>query len=69
MIADNTTNVPLYTNTAGFATLNARIGYRLSEPHTILFSVENILDKNYRINGSGIDSPGINVTLRYSLRF
>ncbi len=68
-IADNTTSVPLYTSTAGFATLNARLGHRLRERHTIIFSIENIFDKNYRINGSGIDSAGINLALRYSLRF
>ncbi len=47
----------------------SRASYRLSERHTLIFGVENILDKNYRINGSGIDSPGVNAMLRYSFRF
>ncbi len=46
----------------------SRASYRLSERHTLIFGVENIL-KNYRINGSGIDSPGVNAMLRYSFRF
>ncbi len=68
-VLNDTTSVPLYTNTNGFATLNTRLGYRLNERHTILVSVENIFDKNYRINGSGIDSPGINAVLHYAFRF
>jgi hemoglobin/transferrin/lactoferrin receptor protein len=69
LVEDNSTDVPLYLSTAGFATLNLRAGYRFSERHTLIFGLENILDKNYRINGSGIDSPGINATVRYSFRY
>ncbi len=68
-VEDDSTDAPLYTSTAGFVTFNLRAGYRLSERHTLIFGVENILDKNYRINGSGIDSPGVNAMLRYSFRF
>jgi outer membrane receptor protein involved in Fe transport len=46
-----------------------RAGYRFNERHTLIFGVENILDKNYRINGSGVDSPGVNAHVRYSFRF
>ena len=69
LVEDNSTDVPLYLSTAGFATLNLRAGYRFGERHTLIFGLENILDKNYRINGSGIDSPGINATVRYSFRY
>ncbi len=62
-------DVALFNNTAGFATLNARFGYRLGERQTLIFGVENIFDKNYRINGSGVDSPGVNATVRYQFRF
>jgi hemoglobin/transferrin/lactoferrin receptor protein len=68
-VLNDDTGVPLYLKTAGFATLNVRAGYRFNERHALIFGLENLLDKNYRINGSGIDSPGINATLRYSFRF
>lgn len=68
-VVDDATDVPLFLNTAGFVTLNLRAGYRLGERHSLTFGLENLLDKNYRINGSGIDSPGINATMRYSFRF
>jgi hemoglobin/transferrin/lactoferrin receptor protein len=68
-ITGDETDVPLYLKTAGFATLNVRAGYRFNERHALIFGVENLLDKNYRINGSGVDAPGINATIRYSFRF
>ena len=68
-VVDDSTDVPLYLKTAGFATLNVRAGYRFGERHSLIFGIENILDKNYRINGSGIDSPGVNATLRYLFRY
>ncbi len=68
-VVDDETEVPLYTKTAGFATLNVRVGYRIGERHTLTFGVENIFDRNYRINGSGTDSPGVNATMRYQFRF
>jgi outer membrane receptor protein involved in Fe transport len=68
-VVDNSTDVPLFLNTGGFASLNVRAGYKFAERHSLIFGVENILDKNYRINGSGIDSPGVNATVRYLFRF
>lgn len=68
-VVDDSTDVPLFLKTAGFATVNIRAGYKLAERHSLVFGVENILDKNYRINGSGIDSPGVNATVRYLFRF
>jgi outer membrane receptor protein involved in Fe transport len=68
-VLDDSTEVPLYLKTAGFATVNIRAGYKLAERHSLIVGVENILDKNYRINGSGVDSPGINATVRYLFRF
>jgi hypothetical protein len=31
--------------------------------------LENIVDKNYRTMGSGIDGPGTNAAVRYSYSF
>lgn len=68
-VVDDFTDVPLFLKTAGFATINVRAGYKIAERHSLIFAVENILDKNYRINGSGIDSPGVNGTVRYLFHF
>lgn len=60
---------PLYTKNPGFATANFRGGYRFNDRSSLTFILENILDKNYRTMGSGIDAPGINAAVRYSYKF
>jgi iron complex outermembrane receptor protein/hemoglobin/transferrin/lactoferrin receptor protein len=60
---------PLFTKTPGFATLNFRGGYRMGESHEFVWVFENVLDRNYRVHGSGVDSPGRNLQLTYILRF
>jgi outer membrane receptor protein involved in Fe transport len=62
-------NGPLFTKTPGFATLNFRGGYRMGEGHEFVGVFENVLDRNYRVHGSGVDSPGRNLQLTYILRF
>jgi outer membrane receptor protein involved in Fe transport len=67
--ADLAARVPLYTKNPGFATLNFRGGYRLGEHTRLTFAVENVLDKNYRTMGSGIDSPGTNAFVSFARNF
>lgn len=55
------TRVPLYTSTAGWVDLGVRGGFPVSDRWIIEAGVSNLFDKNYRIHGSGIDSPGIHV--------
>ncbi len=62
-------SAPLFTKTAGFATLNFRGGYRISEYSEFIWILENVLDKNYRLHGSGVDSPGRNLQVSYFFRF
>jgi outer membrane receptor protein involved in Fe transport len=59
----------LFTKNPGFALFNLRGGVRLGERSSITVILENIFDKNYRTMGSGIDGPGANVAVRYSLSF
>ncbi|MEQ1621529.1 MAG: TonB-dependent receptor, partial [Methylococcales bacterium] len=47
--------------TAGWATLNLRAGWKPHENWALQLSLENLLDKNYREHGSGIDATGVNV--------
>ena len=67
--ADLSARVPLYTKNPGFATFNARGGWRLGEGSAVTFILENILDKNYRTMGSGVDAPGTNAVVRVSHSF
>ncbi len=62
-------SAPMFTQTSGFATLNFRGGYRINEKSEFIWVFENVLDKNYRLHGSGIDSPGRNLQLSYIFRF
>jgi hypothetical protein len=32
-------------------------------------ALENLLDENYRLMGSGIDAPGLNLVVRHTLSF
>ena len=59
----------MFTQTSGFATLNFRGGYRINEKSEFIWVFENVLDKNYRLHGSGIDSLGRNLQLSYIFRF
>lgn len=59
----------LFTKNPGFALLNLRGGFRIGEHSTVTIILENLLDKNYRTMGSGIDGPGRNAAVRYSFNF
>ena len=59
----------LFTKNPGFALLNLRGGFRIGERSSITVILENMLDKNYRTMGSGIDGPGTNAAVRYSFSF
>jgi len=59
----------LFSGTAGFATLNLRGGYRVGERSELIWIFENVLDKNYRLHGSGVDTPGRGVQVSYVYRF
>ena len=68
-IIDDNTRVPLFLRTAGYFSMNLNAGIRLTERSSLNLAVRNVLDTNYRVHGSGIDSPGINVYLGYSFQF
>jgi outer membrane receptor protein involved in Fe transport len=62
-------SAPFFLTTPGYATLNFRGGLRVGENSEFIFILENVLDKNYRVHGSGTDNPGINFATRYQFRF
>jgi hemoglobin/transferrin/lactoferrin receptor protein len=49
--------------TPGYALLNFRVGARVTEHVSFFASAENILDKDYRVHGSGVNGPGANLVL------
>jgi hemoglobin/transferrin/lactoferrin receptor protein len=69
VLGPGVTSAPLYTKTPGFGTLNLRGGFRVSEQSQVLVTLENLLDKNYRFHGSGVDAPGVNLQVAYRIRF
>jgi hemoglobin/transferrin/lactoferrin receptor protein len=58
-----------FTKTPGFVTFNLRGGYQVSEQTDLTFVLENLLDRNYRYHGSGVDAPGFNTQITYHIRF
>ncbi|MDW8217755.1 MAG: TonB-dependent receptor [Acidobacteriota bacterium] len=63
------TSAPMFPALPGWVTLNLRGGYQLGERHELFIAFDNILDQNYRTISSGVDAPGRNVVVRYTVRF
>lgn len=55
--------------TAGWVTLNARVGWNAREDLRLQLALENLADKRYREHGSGLDEPGRNLSLSLDWRF
>jgi hypothetical protein len=61
--------VPLYLRTPGFAAINLRAAIPLAQRVQLTVAVLNALDRNYRIHGSGVDAPGVNVFAGLSIGY
>lgn len=55
--------------TAGWATLNARAGWRAGGFFDLAMRIENLADKRYREHGTGLDEPGRNFILTADYHF
>jgi outer membrane receptor protein involved in Fe transport len=62
-------SAPLFTALPGYCTLNLRGGWRVSERHEIMATLDNIGDRNYRGVSWGVDAPGRSFSLYYRARF
>ena len=49
--------------TPGYGVVDLRGGWRLDERTALAVAVENVGDKDYRIHGSGVNEPGLNVAV------
>jgi outer membrane receptor protein involved in Fe transport len=58
-IVDDSTRVPVYLKTPAFASVNLRAGIVMTENISLNLALMNLLDRNYRIHGSGVDASGI----------
>lgn len=67
-IAD-TVRVPVYRSTAGWTNVAVCTGIALGEGWQAMAAIDNVMDRNYRVHGSGIDAPGINLYVNLSYRF
>jgi hemoglobin/transferrin/lactoferrin receptor protein len=63
------TSAPLFTSHPGYVVAGLRGGIRLGQRLDLSVIGENLLDRNYRLYGSGLDAPGRNVHARFSYRF
>ncbi len=61
--------VTLFPFTPGWASVDLRAGVPITETLDIQAALANIADRNYRIHGSGIDSPGRSARVRLRWRF
>ena len=65
----DTTGAAIDAGTPGWFTLNVRGGIRLFDDTRLTLSLDNLLNKRYRQHGSGVNSPGFNVSLSLDNRF
>ena len=63
------TSGALYESTPGFVVFSLRGGVRVAEHIELALLGENLLDRNYRLHGSGVDSPGRDLQLRVRYTF
>jgi outer membrane receptor protein involved in Fe transport len=59
-VVNDATRVPMLDRTAGWFTTGIVGVWTMQESVVLNFGVENLLDRNYRTHGSGVDMPGIN---------
>jgi len=52
------------TGTAGWASVGAQATWDNGGEWSLVLSLSNILDKRYRVHGSGLDEPGMNASVR-----
>lgn len=59
----------LFDRAPGYVVFGARAGLRLLDRLDLTIIGDNLTDRNYRLYGSGVDSPGASLTLRTRYRF
>jgi outer membrane receptor protein involved in Fe transport len=65
----DTARVTLFNSTPGWVVIDLRGGVPLSDTVSVEAALSNLADRNYRIHGSGIDSPGRSARVLLRWRF
>ena len=68
-VLGTSTLLPMFTETPGFVVFGVRGGMMFGSHLDLTVIGENLGDKNYRLHGSGVDEPGINLMARLRARF
>jgi hemoglobin/transferrin/lactoferrin receptor protein len=68
-VVNDGTRVPLYLETPGFVSIDVGAGLTLTRSLRLDLALTNLLDRNFRIHGSGVDAPGVGVFARLNLAF
>ncbi|MAG59082.1 MAG: hypothetical protein CMJ83_22575 [Planctomycetes bacterium] len=55
--------------TPGYTTWNLEAGFNINQDMRVFAAVENLTDKNYRVHGSGVQEPGINLIVGCDVTF
>lgn len=55
--------------TPGYTLLSLRSGWQINDNVTVLASLENLLDEEYRVHGSGSNEPGFGASLGVKVTF
>jgi hemoglobin/transferrin/lactoferrin receptor protein len=69
VVVDDSTRVPLYTTTPGFVVVNLGAGLTFTPKLRATVGLMNVLDRNYRTHGSGVDAPGRSAFASLSVSF
>jgi outer membrane receptor protein involved in Fe transport len=59
----------LFADAPGFVTFGARAMYPVTATVDVIVVGENLTDRNYRLIGSGVDAPGVNLVAKIRFRF
>jgi hemoglobin/transferrin/lactoferrin receptor protein len=68
-VVDDGTRVPLYLRTPGFVTVSLGGGLSLGRHLSADVSIVNLFDRNCRVHGSGMDSPGVGAYARIRVSY
>lgn len=69
LVVDDSTRVPLFTTSPAFLSINLGAGVTVTPHLRVNLGLTNLLDRNYRIHGSGFDAAGASLFVRLQLTY